>query len=300
MIRNTAPTPTFLWRIEVRVPVAAMDVFETVLEPFCMAISTLRTDFEDDDREWRIEGFTDAEPDGQAITRAFTKAAREVGIEPPRAKIDLVPPRDWVAENLADFPPLAVGRYFIHGSHFDGIAPAGSLALQLDAGPAFGSGEHPSTAGCLTALDQLARKRRFHRPLDMGCGSGILTLAIAKTWRAPVMACDIDDEAVRVTTANAAKNGVARLVRAAAGPSYQTPVVAQNGPYDLIVANILARPLRAMAGDLARALAPGGIAVIAGLLKRDARMVINPHRTHGLHLTRIIAIGDWVTIVMGK
>jgi ribosomal protein L11 methyltransferase len=216
------PPPTFLWRIEVHVSGEAMELFEAALEPFCMAVSTMRSDPDEPDCAWHIEGFTGVEPDQQAVTRAFAKAARDAGIEPPRAVIDLVPPRDWVAENLADFPPVSIGRYFIHGSHFDGLAPAGSVALQLDAGSAFGSGEHPSTAGCLKALDRLARERRFRRPLDMGCGSGILSLAMAKTWRAPVVACDIDDEAVRVTTANAARNGVARLVRARTGAGPMT------------------------------------------------------------------------------
>ncbi|MBT3305119.1 MAG: 50S ribosomal protein L11 methyltransferase [Alphaproteobacteria bacterium] len=297
-MRSSAPAPTFLWRIEARVPDAAMDAFEVALEPFCMAISTLRMDPDIEDGLWSIEGFTGAEPDPQAIKRAFAKAAGQAGIDSPRPKIDLVPPRDWVAENLADFPPVLIGRYFIHGSHFDGTPPAGSKTILLDSGTAFGSGEHPSTAGCLTVLDQLARHRHFRRPLDMGCGSGILSLAIAKTWRVPVVSCDIDPESARVTTVNAARNGVTRLVRAVAGPSYQTPIVAQGRPFDLIVANILARPLQKMAGDLAHVLAPGGVAVLSGLLRRDARLVINPHRAHGLKLVRTHSIGDWVTFVM--
>ncbi|NQV84755.1 MAG: 50S ribosomal protein L11 methyltransferase [Rhodospirillales bacterium] len=298
-MRPSAPAPTFLWRIETRVPRAAVDAFEAALEPFCMAISTLMIDPDEEDGLWSIEGFTGAEPDPQSISRAFARAASNTAIEAPRAKIDLVPPRDWVAENLADFPPVRVGRYFIHGSHFGGTAPAGAVTIRLDSGTAFGSGEHPSTAGCLLVLDQLARQRRFRRPLDMGCGSGILSLAIAKTWRTAVVACDIDPESARVTTANAARNGAARFIRARSGPSYQTPVVAGGGPYDLIVANILARPLKKMAGDLSRALAPGGVAVLSGLLTRDARLVIAPHRARGLRLIRTIAIGDWVTIVMG-
>lgn len=205
-----------------------------------------------------------------------------------------------MAENLTDFPPLSLGRYFIHGSHFDGLAPAGSVALRLDAGPAFGSGEHPSTAGCLMALDRLARERRFRHLLDMGCGSGILTLAMAKTWHAPVVACDIDDEAVRVTAANAGLNNVGKLVRARCGPSYRTPAVAKGETYDLIVANILARPLKAMAGDLRAVLAPGGVAVLSGLLKRDGRLVIAAHRVRGLRLIRTVLINDWITIVMGR
>ena len=294
------PAPTFLWRIEVRVPGVAVDAFEAALEPFCMALSSMVADSDKPDGLWRIEGFSGADPDQWAIIRAFAKAAGDTGIDAPMPKIDLVPPKDWVAENLTDFPPLIVGRYFIHGSHFDGLAPAGSLALRLDSGTAFGSGEHPSTAGCLMALDRLARERCFRRPLDMGCGSGILTLALAKTWRRPVVACDIDDEAVRVTAANAALNGVGGMVRAGCGASYRTPVVARGGPYDLIVANILARPLKDMAGDLRAALAPGGVAVLSGLFRRDGRMVIQAHRARGLRLIRTHLLSDWITIVMGR
>ena len=265
-----------------------------------MALLTMLVDPDKPDGIWRVEGFTGAEPDQQALTHAFAKAAGNTGIVPPVPKIDLVPPRDWVAENLADFPPVSVGRYFIHGSHFNGAPPAGSVALQLDAGSAFGSGEHPSTAGCLMALDRLARERRFRRPLDMGCGSGILTLALAKTWRAPVVACDIDDEAVRMTAANAARNGVTRMVRAWCGAGYRTPAVAKGGPYDLIVSNILARPLKDMAGDLVSTLAPGGVAVLSGLFRRDGRLVIAAHRGRGLWLICTIILSDWITIVMGR
>ena len=295
------PAPNFLWRIEVRVPATALDAFEAALESFCMALSSMMIGPDKPDGLWLLEGFAGADPDQRAIRRAFATAADEAGMEPaPKPKIDLVPPKDWVAENLADFPPLSIGRYFIHGSHFDGLAPAGSVTLKLDAGPAFGSGEHPSTAGCLIALDQLARKYRFRRPLDMGCGSGILTLAIAKTWRAPVVACDIDDEAVRVTSANAVLNNAAQLVRARCGPSYRTPDVARGGPYDLIVANILARPLKTMAGDLAAMLAPGGVCVLSGLFRRDGRLVIAAHRARGLKLIRTTILSDWITIVMGR
>jgi ribosomal protein L11 methyltransferase len=201
---------------------------------------------------------------------------------------------------LANFPPLKIGRYFIHGSHFDGVVPNSLITLRLDAGTAFGSGEHPSTAGCLIALDWLARRYRIKRPLDMGCGSGILALAMAKTWRATVMACDIDDEARRVTIANATLNKVKKLIRVSTGPSYQAPVVVRGRPYDLIASNILSTPLKAMAGDLVTSLAPGGVTVLSGLLQRDSQLVIQAHRIRGLRLIRTILIGNWVTIVMGR
>ncbi len=316
------PTATFLWRVEIRVPWDAVSAFEEALEPKCMAVSSFRqeagtgaTDRLGADQRartgtkkkssasetndlWRVEGFMGAEPDPLALDAALAKAARAIGVNPPKARIHLVPPRDWVAENLADFPPVRVGRYFIHGSHYGAPPPGGRVAIQLDAGAAFGSGEHPSTAACLMALDRLAKGRRFLKPLDMGCGSGILALAMAKTWRVPVIASDLDDEAVRVTARNAGINGVGRLVRTACGPGYRTPAVAKGGPYDLIVANILARPIRRMAGEVAHHLERRGVAVLSGFLERDGLPVLARHRAFGLKLASRITIDGWQTLVV--
>ncbi|MDA1091541.1 MAG: 50S ribosomal protein L11 methyltransferase [Proteobacteria bacterium] len=291
--------PTFLWRIEMRSPADAVDGFEEALEPFCVAISTIaENDADDPDDFWRIEGFTGAEPDEKTITLAINKTARRLGLEPPAPTFELLPAKDWVAENLAGFPPNKIGRYFIHGTHFEGRPPAGLVAIKLDAGAAFGSGEHPTTAACLMMLDRLSKRQKVRRPLDMGCGSGILSLAIAKTWKVAVLACDIDAEAVRVTNQNARLNGVGRLVRAEAGPDYRTPSVMAGGPYDLITANILARPLCHMAASAAKALAPGGAIILSGLLARDAMRVIARHRAHGFRLDHSLALDGWQTLVM--
>ena len=134
----------------------------------------------------------------------------------------------------------------------------------------------------------------------MGCGSGILALAIAKTWCVKVIACDIEKEAARVTSVNAEINNVKKLIYVRHGNSYKTPVVAKGRPYDLIVTNILARPLKAMSMELVQHLAPGGIAVISGLLQRDSQFVIQAHRINGLRLIKIIKIEDWVTIIMKR
>lgn len=295
MRNRPKPSATFIWRIEIQVPARALDAFEDALQPCCMAISTFRNE---KDGGWRIEGLTHAEPDRKAIRRLFAKAARKAGIETPKAKIQLQPPRDWVAENFADFPPIRIGRYFIHGSHFEGVLPAGLVSVKLDAGQAFGSGEHGSTAACLMVLDGLAKKRRFLKPLDMGCGSGILALAMAKTWRVPVWASDIDGEAVRVTARNARLNRLGASVRAARGPGYRTAAVSRARPFDLIVANILTRPLCQMAGDLARHLEPGGVAVVSGFLERDGRRILQAHRAFGLRLQQSLSIAGWQTVVM--
>jgi len=248
-----------------------------------------------------VEGFADAEPDERAITQGLAATARIAGIEPPKPKIDLVPPRDWLAENLAQFPPLRIGRYFLHGSHFDGNVPAGASAIELDAGTAFGSGEHATTEACLRFLDRLARRRRFSRILDMGCGSGVLSVAAAKTWpEARITASDIDDEATRVTALNAENNGVGKRVAALCGIGYASPGVQRCAPYDLILANILTRPLVALAGDLKRHLRPGGAAIVSGFLVRDARRVVWAHEVHGLRQVRSATLKGWRTVLMSR
>jgi ribosomal protein L11 methyltransferase len=293
--------PACLWLIEIRVPNMARRYFETALGPFCMSLTTMLADPDKTDGDWNIGGFRSTPPNKKSLRQAIARAAKYIALNPvPKPKFSLVTPKDWLAENLANFPPLKIGRYFIYGSHFDGIAPTCSITLQLNAGTAFGSGEHPSTTGCLIAIDWLARQYHIKRPLDMGCGSGILAIAMAKTWRAMVVACDLDDEAVRVTAANARLNNVKKLIQVRTGPSYQTPIVVRGRPYDLIAANILARPLKAMAGHLVATLAPGGIAILSGLLRRDSQIVIQAHRIRGLRLIRTILIGDWVTIVMKR
>jgi ribosomal protein L11 methyltransferase len=195
------------------------------------------------------------------------------------------------------------GRYVAHRHHLKGVVGPGRIGLEVDAGLAFGTGAHESTYGCLMALDWLARRWRPGRvraTLDMGCGSGILAVAMAKTWSAPVIACDIDAAAVRVSRATASRNGVGRLVRAVESDGYRSRAVRRPGAYDLVCANILARPLCRMARELKHHLARGGVTVLSGFLVRQDAGVLNAHRAQGLRLVRRIAVGDWLTLVVRR
>ena len=207
---------------------------------------------------------------------------------------------DWLARVAESFTPQRIGRSWVHGSHLRAAAPAGAVAIQLDPGLAFGSGEHESTRGCLLALDALAGRRRFRRVLDLGCGSGILAIAAAKCWPAAVLAVDNDPDAVAVAAANARNNGVADRVATAPSEGYRGRKVRARGPYDLVLANILADPLCAMARDLARHLAPGGSAILSGLLDRQAPRVVETHRAVGLRLRARLDLGIWTTLVLAK
>lgn len=276
-------------------PAAAAVTFEAALDPFCEALCHT----EIDGSRWRIEGVCTTKPDAVRLGVAVELAAAAGGIAAPDVCIEALPPRDWVADNLAEFPPIGIGRFFIYGSHFEGPLPAARIKLRVDPAVAFGSGRHASTSGCLEAIDRLYRER-FERPLDMGCGSGILAVAMAKLWRVPVLAADIDTVAVSVTRTNARLNGVGHLVRAILADGYAAPGIRSRRPFDLIVCNILARPLKRMARDLAGHLAPGGVAVLSGFLARDAHDVLAAHRATGLRLRRRITIDDWQTLILTR
>jgi ribosomal protein L11 methyltransferase len=284
-----------LWRIEFHAPAGAAEALADAVAPFCQAVSQLPGN---QPGHWRIDGWCRNQPDAAALARALAEAARPFALGPPPVAITRVPPRDWLADNIGAFPPVDAGRYFIHGTHHHAPVPSGRIGLCLDSGPAFGSGEHASTMGCLLALDQLARRHRFRAPLDLGCGSGILALAIAATWRVDVLAADVDPRAVAVARANARRNRLARRLRVIAGDAYRAPEIRRRSPFDLIVANVLADPLCRWAPDLTAHLAPGGVAVLAGFLERDARRVFAAHRQWNLMLVRRITIDGWQTLVL--
>lgn len=288
----------FLWRVSFTARLDTAERFAAAIEPFCFATGWFEEAPPASDAAWRVEGFSASEPDRGALAAATAAAAVAMGVEAPSLTIDRVPARDWLSQNRNAFPPLRLGRYFIRGSHIRGDGPAGSIPLRIDAGAAFGSGEHASTAGCLLALDRLVRRRRFRNALDLGCGSGILAMAIAKTWHAKVLATDIDPDAVAVSRTNACANGLASLVRTIVGNGYDAPAVRAARPFDLIVANVLARPLVRLAGALARHLAPGGVAILSGFIDDDRTWVAAAHRAFGLGPVQRLSLDGWTTLVL--
>lgn len=294
--------PTTLWRIAFTVPEALAPLFADTVGDYAGAVATFELE---EGGLWLIEATAYEKPDIGRLSARLALLAQACDIEEPVLAVEELPPIDWVSHTYKGFPPIRAGRFDVRGSHIVEAPPAGSLSLIVDAATAFGTGEHGSTRGCLLALDQLGK--RLKRPrgkgrgaLDMGCGSGILALAMARRWRVAVVAADIDPEAVRVTLVNARINGLAPLIRAQGGDGYRTPLARAKGPYKLITANILARPLARMAPDLKRNLARGGRAVLAGLLGRQANHVIQAHRAQGLRLERRIPVGEWTTLVLRR
>ncbi len=287
-----------LWRLAVTVPdEAAADAAAAAIGEIAQAV----TAFEAEPKgPWLVQGFVQGKPDTAGLEAALALAALVGGFEEPALELEALPDVDWLKLNQESFPPLRVGRYFVHGSHVGEKAPAGSISLHIDAATAFGTGEHATTYGCLAALDRLARRGRRGRVLDMGTGTGILGIAAAKTWRVPVRSCDIDVNSVRVAGENIVINGVASLMRCVPSDGYAAALVRQGAPYDLIFANILARPLARMAPALSRHLAPGGIAILSGLLANQERYVDAAHRNAGLVFAGRIARNGWHTLLYRK
>ena len=243
---------------------------------------------------WRVEALFRRKADATAARKRLRALSADAKVEP-------LPERDWVAESLKGLPPVRAGRFWIFGAHVAEPPPAAAIALRIEAGPAFGTGQHETTRGCLLALEALAKRgRRFSSPLDLGCGTGVLALAMARLWRVPVTASDIDPVAVRETLANARTNGMAPLIDGVAAAGLAAPALAGRGRFDLVVANILARPLVRLAADLRAALAPGGVLVLSGLLKKQERQVLAAYLPLGFRLRRRIVLGDWSTLSLDR
>ncbi|MDE1969642.1 MAG: 50S ribosomal protein L11 methyltransferase [Alphaproteobacteria bacterium] len=282
-----------LWRVSVDVADAeGAEAALTALDGVCSAVSA----FEQLAGGWRVEGLALTPPERGAIEARLALAWSGRG-EAPAVTAERLPARDWLGENQASFTPFCVGRFFVHGGNFAGHVPAGTIPLLIDAATAFGTGEHGSTKGCLLALSRLARPRRI---LDMGTGTGILAIAAAKRYRRCVLAADIDAEAVRVAGVNAGRNGAGGRVRPVCAGSYRQRTLARGAPFDLVLANILARPLALLAHDLGRVLAARGVAVLAGLLPRQEGLVLTAHRAAGLHLAARIDVGGWRTLILAR
>jgi ribosomal protein L11 methyltransferase len=290
---------TTLWRVFCTVPDAA--AAEAAVQAFDGVVTSLSAFEAAPDGAWLVEGVCVKQPAAAALEARLALAWLGRGDRAPELTVERLPARDWLAENQAGFPPLAVGRYFIHGTAARDKRPAGRIGLAIDAATAFGTGEHASTRGCLLALDALARRGRRRRVLDMGTGTGILAMAAAKTWRIKkIAAFDIDAEAVRVARRNVFVNGVAANIRPRLGHTFAARSLQRGAPYDLVFANILARPIVAMSRGMARALAPGGVAVLAGLLPWQESGVLAAYRRVHLPLARRILVDGWSTLVLSR
>ena len=245
---------------------------------------------------WRVEFLCSEEPDIEDLARAG-RELNDTGIS-IKPRIQRVPNQDWVVASQQTNKPVRAGRYFVHASHYGGAKPPGAIRLVVDAGPAFGTGTHESTYGCLIALDDLAKRTHISNPLDLGTGTSILSMAVSRTWRCRVLAVDIDPCAIEFARVTATLNNLQRHIELMVSEGCQHHRVIRGKPYDLIVANILAGPLIWMAGDIGRHLAPGGRVILSGLLQHQERRVLAPYRLNRMVLEKCIRIKGWSTLML--
>ncbi len=258
---------------------------------------------------WTLDAYFAAPPPPELVARLYRLAPSAPA---DSAVVEQLGAQDWVTLSQAGLEPVRAGRFVVHTAAHGRARRPGDIGIAIEAGLAFGTGQHFTTHGCLQALADLAKKhaptgeRRVTNVLDLGTGSGILALAIAKTWpTARVAASDIDAVAVDVARANITANGV-RLGRqpgaidALTATGMSSLQLRRRAPYDLITANILAAPLIALARPVAAALAPGGTLILAGLLTSQARRVAAAYTNRGLRLIKIYKRGEWPTLILRR
>ncbi|SEN38016.1 [LSU ribosomal protein L11P]-lysine N-methyltransferase [Loktanella fryxellensis] len=212
-----------------------------------------------------------------------------------------VPDEDWVAKVRRDLPPVPAGRFFVYGSHDADKVPDGAVPLLIEAAMAFGTGHHGTTLGCLLAFDRMVAAGVIPRNVvDIGCGTAVLAMAAAHVTPNRVLASDIDPTAVDVAAANVAANGLTGRVDCVVAAGFDADVLARAAPFDLVFANILKGPLVALAPDMARAVAPGGTAILSGILNEQADAVVQVYADAGFALAIRDSIGDWTTLTLTR
>lgn len=291
------PAPTHRAIFSIGTESAAKTVVDVLTEVFFEGDAAVAA-FERPDGQWDVTLHFAEAPD-QALLREViaTSAGNEIA---DTLLFDIVEARDWVKASLEDLVPVPAGRFVVHGSHDrDHVAP-NKLAIEIEAALAFGTGHHGTTRGCLLLLDHVLKSVRPARVLDLGTGTGVLGIAAAKALHRAVLASDIDPPSVRVAVENAALNETGHLVRVVRATGFAAPDFARCGPFDLVLANILANPLRQLAGPMARHLAPGARIILSGLLTHQAPAVIAAYRARGLVPLRHLRIEGWSSLLLRR
>ena len=269
---------------------AAASAIDADLELEGATYSILEED--EDAGRWRIDGFPRGDEEADAFRRVLG------GFEALVVATEVLADADWLAMALSGLPPVRAGRFFVYGMHDLGRTPVNTVNLRIEAGAAFGTGHHGTTVGCLLAYDRLLKAHRYGRALDVGCGTGILAIAAAKTRTAVAVGTDIDPVSVRISRENALLNQARARFVWADGLGHRA--VRDHAPYDLVFANILARPLVSLAQPIKGALKPGGTAILSGLLRSQERMVRAAYLARGFRLVSRIHRDAWAALVLQR
>ncbi|MEI9427891.1 50S ribosomal protein L11 methyltransferase [Mesorhizobium sp. Cs1299R1N3] len=264
---------------------------ETAFEDEGLPIAVLEVDEDADIHEVSLY----ADGDVDAVEARLKDVLAGLALSRPVER-EALPDIDWVARSLEGLKPVRAGRFFVHGAHDSRKRHSGELAIEIEAGLAFGTGHHGTTAGCLEMLEKVVRREHPRNALDLGTGSAVLAIAVAKLAHIPVLATDIDPVAVKVAAANARLNHVKALIETVTAPGFHHPIFARRAPFDLIVANILARPLMRLARQMAGHIALGGSIVLSGILDRQRDAVVSAYVGQNFRHISTLHREGWVTI----
>lgn len=288
--------PTHVMRLttQERAARAMTDLLGEVFDPAETAVAAFETP---DGRTWLLEAYFAREPNEDAI-RDLVRPI--VGAAADEAVFERLAQKDWVQASLEGLKPVRAGRFLVHGAHDRAERRCNDLAIEIEAALAFGTGHHGTTRGCLLALADELKRRRPRHVLDVGTGTGILGFAAARALKIPVVAGDIDEEAIAVARGNARLNGVGSWMRFYVGAGVRHALASRPGRFDLVLANILARPLMRLAPSLARVLAADGTLILSGLILRDVPGVLSAYGAHGWRLSRRIDLDGWAALVLKR
>ena len=279
---------------------AVADLLVESFEPAEAAAAAFETDapWPGGGKAWLVEAYFGFAPDEEGLRELVALAAGEDAAR--RVEFGLTEKRDWVASALAGLAPVRAGRFLVHGGHDRARVKANDVGIEIEAGLAFGTGHHGTTRGCLMHLDRVLKRRRPRRVLDVGCGAGVLAIAAAKALKRKVWLGDLDPVAVEVADANARHNGVAAYCRPLLSRGVENRALRGGAPYDLVFANILAKPLRLLAPSLAAVMSADGEAILSGLLIADVAGALAAWRAQGFFLRERIDLEGWASLRLSR
>ena len=297
------------WKVSAVSPLKFAPTLEEIFQAHIEETPTI-TSFEiiGDINNNLIEAYFNNQPDAVRLESALKEMARVFNVKPPALEIETLDSQDWVSQSQKLLKPIDAGRFYLYGKHDAEKVPPESLSILMEAGQAFGTGSHETTKGCLLAISERHKKIEPQSILDLGCGSGVLAIAMAKQWETKIIASDIDPIATQTTIENINVNNVKLIecnqnkngIGVVTCDGFEQSVLQDLGPYDLIVANILAGPLVFMAEDIVLNLEAGGQIILSGLLKTQEKDVLTAYEEQGMILTNSYPINEWQTLLLSK
>lgn len=282
-----------MWQIEFELPKTDSTHFQDALSE---VFDTMLIFESEDKQSWIIRFIFEEEP-GEEVTDQIQLMADEFGVTLPVCSKQELPDIDWLAENRKDFPAMTIPPFYIHGSHLQPSEDSSLISILVDASLAFGTGEHATTRGCLEVIAEIDPPEAGASILDLGCGTAILAIGMAKLWSRDVWASDIDEDSVVMARQNCVDNSVADQVQTLCADGFSDPQLKSASPYGLIVANILAGPLCELAPQMREHIAPGGRVLLSGLLVEQMDQVKQAYEDQGFVLKSDKIIGDWATLL---